>query len=401
MLRKISTRESAMRRYFEPFFAARFWMFWASLVALTAGSACDSSNEAKPSCAPQCGEGCGEADGCGGTCGCEDGTQCVRGACEPAVCAIDCGPREQCVRGECECKPICDERACEDDGCGGTCPCPDGLVLNADGELVPKAECHDTCAGAGHACGAVCGEPCGQCADGKLCEAGRCGCVPACDGTSCNDGCGGTCECAAGNVCDPSGRCVAPSQCTQTCASTGAECGTVCGAACGACPSDKTCVAAHCSVGASCSDCALTLSLVRSEITGDRRKVVLAVDYEAREQEPQPRMADVRIRVSTDVRLTTAEEGLALTNVGKALYRDSATNLPYKRRANGTYQIVAYGLSSGVPIENGRIATLTFDAPADGDLAFALERRLQTLAPAAADMALQATDYDQPVVVSP
>ena len=91
---------------------------------------------------------CGD-DGCGGSCGeCEDDEECVDGACESvAMCGngvIDAG--EECeVDGDCavsavctdcacvdECLADCTDKACGDDGCGGSCgDCDDGATCIA------------------------------------------------------------------------------------------------------------------------------------------------------------------------------------------------------------------------------------------------------------------------------
>src|SRR5687768_437984 len=168
---------------------------WLIVVALL--SACDAktANDSESQCAPSCGAACGVDDGCGGECPCEgdDTAPCKGSSCEDKSCGA-CKLNEACMDGRCQCVPACESNACGDDGCGGRCACPDGFVTDAEGNVVPREDCRDSCASAGFVCGEVCGERCGACADGGACNDGKCACKPHCDGTSCSDGCGGSCE---------------------------------------------------------------------------------------------------------------------------------------------------------------------------------------------------------------
>ena len=63
-----------------------------------------------------------------------------------------CGPclaHQVCRAGACVCEPQCAERACEPDGCGGTCACPDDYVQDARGAWKPRDECTDSCTALG------------------------------------------------------------------------------------------------------------------------------------------------------------------------------------------------------------------------------------------------------------
>lgn len=103
------------------------------------------------------------------------------------------------------CVPSCSDRACGDDGCGGTC---------------------------------------GSCAANQACDAGVCTCVPRCGTAVCgSDGCGGICgTCPANQACD-AGSCT--STCVPQCGA--AVCGSDgCGGTCGACPPGQACTAGAC-----------------------------------------------------------------------------------------------------------------------------------------------------------
>ncbi|MFO0547500.1 MAG: MYXO-CTERM sorting domain-containing protein [Polyangiaceae bacterium] len=124
---------------------------------------------------------------CAGDGDCLDGGICLGGACGRA-CEGSCpvhshceGPGVgQCVPDgpDCSCFLACQDRACGDDGCGGTCgTCPSGSSCDQAGQCQPDNP----------------------------------QCVPDCNGLECgDDGCGGVCgDCLDGETCDPSGQCVA------------------------------------------------------------------------------------------------------------------------------------------------------------------------------------------------
>ena len=104
------------------------------------------------------------------------------------------------------CTPMCDERACGDDGCGGSCgTCGFGEECNREGicECVPnctRRQCGDD----------GCGGSCGTCSSTSTCSrSGQCICTPMCDGRECgSNGCGGTCgRCGLGTSCS-AGQCI-------------------------------------------------------------------------------------------------------------------------------------------------------------------------------------------------
>ena len=115
-------------------------------------------------CMPDCmGKACDANDGCGGTCGCPDGLACTL---VPAVEGDDASEDSmQCLY----CTPNCFEKACGDDGCGNSCG-----ECGADESCFMNACCTPTCAD-GQMCGDDgCGGQCGSCGAGESCEAGQC-----------------------------------------------------------------------------------------------------------------------------------------------------------------------------------------------------------------------------------
>jgi len=351
-------------------------------------------------CETTCQGKCGVPDGCGGTCGCTSGTRCEESECVADGCG-KCSEGEMCVGDRCVCAPSCEDRACESDGCGETCACPDGYVQNAKGKWVPQAECQDTCGEAGWLCGELCGQNCGACQDDKTCQLGSCDCVPLCDGTRCDDGCGGICECAGDNVCNAAGACVAPAECKDTCASAGRSCEAVCGQECGACADDASCVTGTCKQALNCQGCSLPFyTLSRKIVDGRIREVTFALDYAPAEHEPRPRLADLRVRANRKATLKSVQLGGALSSAGKALFVNSETGEPWKKRADGSFQILAYRATNTNPFGTGRLMTMTFELNELGPVEFTLVRRLQTFAPPEADAALQSTSYETAVVVS-
>lgn len=225
-----------------------------------------------------------ECDGCGALASCGDGL-CV-GAETCVNCGADCGCQagDVCFEYAC-CTPMCTDKNCGDDGCGGTCGTCTGEneICNAEGVCeVCTPQCTDKeCGDNG------CGGTCGTCTDGKVCSAGKCvegGNFPAecngegtpsgtdCLGTTyegcCANGrvywCDGDAlyclDCAASQAmcgwfdagyygCDDAGmpdptganpQDCAGGTCTPNCGTR--ECGgDGCGGQCGTCPEGKTC----------------------------------------------------------------------------------------------------------------------------------------------------------------
>jgi len=137
---------------------------------------------------------------------------CVDTSYDPSHCGGCFLPCEgSCVEGTCttSCTPSCSDRACGDDGCGGSCgSCPSGYFCSS-GACV--SSCTPSCSGL--SCGDDgCGGSCGTCPSGYFCSGGECApsCTPSCSGRTCgSDGCGGSCgTCSSGYTCSTSGSCV-------------------------------------------------------------------------------------------------------------------------------------------------------------------------------------------------
>jgi hypothetical protein len=122
-------------------------------------------------CLTQCG-GCEKPENCGeGNCVAEEGENC--GSCpEDCACTLD----ESCYQLQC-CGTTCDmESGCQDDGCGGLCPCDDEAAICFDGGCcVPVCE--------GMSCGSDgCGGTCGECEESEYCsEEFACEPIPPCE----------------------------------------------------------------------------------------------------------------------------------------------------------------------------------------------------------------------------
>lgn len=319
-----------------------------------------------------------------------------------SICPEGCASWQRCEGGKCECVPRCsDDNACLSDECGGFCPCPPGLAQSATGAFVPEAECHDTCASAGWACGNLCGSDCGSCAAGTACNLGRCACEPTCDGTRCDDGCGGYCPCAQGTVCNAATECVSPGHCKDTCSSQKLSCGEICGTTCGTCAAAESCVQGSCIPAVSCADCPLSLRLVGKKLVqGKLSEVTLAVEFSPAETEARPRMADFRIRSSRPAVVRAARGGPALANARKDLVLFEPWAEPWRRRADGAYQFLAYEATNTELVADGRVVELTLSLDEWGPVKFSLQRREQTFAPSEADLALQSSPYDSEVIVT-
>ena len=172
-------------------------------------------------CAASClNKACGD-DGCGGSCG-------------------DCPPGLSCdAVGQCSpCQADCAGKSCGDNGCGGSCgECPGGMAcIN-----FVCSNCSPNCVGL--LCGDDgCGGSCGECGYNYACQAGQCvPCTPQCDGKQCGDnGCGGLCgTCGDGWKCTD-GVCIEDGPCTPSCLNK--ECGgNGCGGMCGTCGMEQKC----------------------------------------------------------------------------------------------------------------------------------------------------------------
>jgi len=154
-----------------------------------------------PSCQANCtNKACGD-DGCGGSCG-------------------YCPSPQSCQNGQCiGCIPQCASGKCGSDGCGGVCSCPNNYTCQ-NGNCV--SNCSSPCGNKN--CGFDgCGNSCGSCPPPQICQNGICGCPPSqpnclcksnCNGKQCgDDGCGGNCGTCASGEC-VNGVC---QQITQSC----------------------------------------------------------------------------------------------------------------------------------------------------------------------------------------
>ncbi len=114
------------------------------------------------------------------------------------------------------CQPVCANKECGDDGCGGTCgKCPSAApTCGGAGKCV--ATCAPACAN--KECGDDgCGGSCGTCPSAApVCDTGtsKCtaaACQPTCAADFCgDDGCGAKCTCGNGKVCGSGSACVEP-----------------------------------------------------------------------------------------------------------------------------------------------------------------------------------------------
>ncbi len=210
-------------------------------------------------CVPDCdGKACDD-DGCGGSCGtCDDEKVCDGGQCWPNYCNWG-------LKGFGCCDGTvwlwCDENgALHSSDCGGNNPPMDTCGWDetayacggdgADPGGLPLACCSPKCAG--KECGSdECWGICGSCTgEQEECVEGKCQCQPACDGLECgDDGCDGNCgECGKQSAC-VEGQCI----CTPDCVAK--ECGTDgCAGDCGSCSGQDTCVEGTCVCQPDCTD---------------------------------------------------------------------------------------------------------------------------------------------------
>ena len=111
-------------------------------------------------------------------------------------------------------------------------------------------------------------------------------------------------------------------------------------------------------------------------------------------------MADFRIAANKPVTLEKVQLGPALKDADKSLYFDEMTGNHWKVRPDKSIQLMALSMANTNEFVTGRVMTLTFVCDERDPITFSLVKRSQTFAPPAADSALQASAYDQAVVVS-
>jgi len=262
------------------------------------------------------------------------------------------------------CAPQCLDRACGDDGCGGSCgACDDGATCSDAGQCVataPPDDCAKSCDELGYVCGDHCGTTCGTCAGAQdACVDHACVCPPSCGVDSCEQ---------------PDG----------------------CGASCADCPRDV-----------SCTDCPMALRVVdRKVVAGAVREVTVALDFQPADGAPLPGLADLRFRLRGDAELTQVATGEALLAAHKGFADDPETGRPFRVMGDGTLQLLVLSTASNDPIPAGRWLFLTFRLGAPyGALehAFAFElalvEREAIFAPPPADAALWGATLGTPLVV--
>ena len=209
-----------------------------------------------PKCVPSCDQkACGD-DGCGGSCGtCGGGTVCAEGACAvPGDVCGACSLSQPCADGL-SCRQYADHDATY---CAATCPdgsCDDGYSCQVSGYCAPVVSevCHEGNVWKQDTCGNMLGVA-QTCSDAEYCDAGKCEltCVPDCAGKGCGgDGCGGSCgDCTGETVCAV-GQCVAAG---EVCAACSAQAPCAAGLSCRKYTSyDVTYCAALCQ-GGSCAE---------------------------------------------------------------------------------------------------------------------------------------------------
>jgi len=117
-----------------------------------------------------------------------------------------------------------------------------------------------------------------------------------------------------------------------------------------------------------------------------------------------PRLAELHVAADRPVRLVQVALGPSLASARKRLHRFTDTDLPWQRLADGSYRLLVFSGSQHGSVPPGRWLSLRFAPAAAGqaaqDVVFRLVRRPEVLAPAAADLALQETRYDAPLLVS-
>jgi hypothetical protein len=131
-------------------------------------------------------------------------------------------------------------------------------------------------------------------------------------------------------------------------------------------------------------------------------QIVLAVEYNPREDDPKARMLELFLRTTPAMELTSAEEGAAMTDAGKSLSINSDTGNAWTETSRGIYRFVAYTMSNTTDFSPGRLLTLTFTTLANikgTTVEFAFQKQSQTFAPEEADLLLQLSPYDTPVQV--
>lgn len=184
--------------------------------------------------------GCPTGDVCNSECVCESCLPiCTEKFCGPdgcgGVCPPGCTGQDECVNGQCVCQPACAGKQCGPDGCGSQCPpgCQGALMCDAQGQC--------ECMGETFECGLMCCQPGQKCWQDACCDPKNCVDIGKECGGPWDDGCGGTLECGG---CGPNETCD-EGQCL--CSDGQPKCGEVCCAAGQACHENQCCTPKTCS----------------------------------------------------------------------------------------------------------------------------------------------------------
>lgn len=221
----------------------------------------------KSRCNPNCTDrACGD-DGCGGSCGecsvkqtCNANGRCV---CRFQTCAgACCNADEACREGVCaSCTPNCDGKACGSDGCGSVClpGCDGNHACDEHGACqCATLNCQGECCGASQICHLSTNECCAPQSGNEACAGKACGAATNNCGQSV--ACG---SCAQGEQCDEDGHCICVPDChDKLCGGDG------CDGSCGECDTDQRCQQGVC-VNRDCDVCetGCAFSSVQAAIT--------------------------------------------------------------------------------------------------------------------------------------
>jgi hypothetical protein len=200
-------------------------------------------------------------------------------------------------------------------------------------------------------------------------------------------------------VCNAEQDCVPRVDCVDDCEAANYVCGTICGVDCGTCGQDETCVFGKCkSVRSS-----LAMQLENVQTNAGRRNARLVIEFEPLEDQPLPRMADLRIMLEggSDLQMEAVSVGPALETADKNLFTDAQTNKPWQLLPEGAVQLLVYSSENVSEIGAGRWLTLEVSFRSSGDARLFLVRHEGLFAPSSADSAVQESAYDLPLTVTP
>jgi hypothetical protein len=144
--------------------------------------------------------------------------------------------------------------------------------------------------------------------------------------------------------------------------------------------------------------------LEQLELDGRVAQVTLALEVADATGELGARMADLYIEASGGMALDKVTPGDSVTSSGKELHRFAQTDRNFHQQLDGSFRIMVLSTNSVDSLAAGRLAELRFSRAVNADtghepVSFRLLRKGITLAPAKANTLLEATSFDQPVVV--